>query len=971
MRRPTLWPALGAALLLVGLAAAAPVASAAAAQPSRSAQPALATKVTTPPGTVDPFTGSFPVGFLLCNFKDWTYKPNSLSYYESIWTKQNRAGTYASLPDYFKDESYGQLTMAGSKVLGWYPMAMTTAAYGPSSLGPRWTSCVNAVLAAGVDVTKFKSLITVQPWIRSKVTGGGIGAWLSPADWPAGHAHPNPETFTVASTADWPSAPFYLSLPIGTYGQSTLVTKVKGDTVTVIRGDSGTAQAPQSQLLSVNAGSSVSTVSTDDQAFVGPLTAYLTANGQKCKSGSARCPTISFTDSSGAKAINIGAAGLQAGDLARDGTYTSGVGDSAHEVGHTTGFYHSRVLSSSTTGYRDCYDQMSYDYCGLPQLPSLAGPPDSIVGYSAPNLEFHGWIPADKQFNSKNASIKQTTITLHALSDPNALHDSGYLDAHLPAKVQIEDTAPSHAIPTVPPSNCTAKGYQCEHSSYYTVEYRQKYGFDKELSGNHVGADNASGTIASGAVILNLVVPHPANCGAGGDGGCNNSYLVDSQPGVSSGGGQPAYLPNAGAFEPGTDYADPAHHVYVAVNSFNASARSARVTVSTRPIVTTLTVDVPSQAEAGTTVTLSATLKVGGAPVPDQKVSFTVGTGPACSGQTSLSGAVSCKVTLGSAATLTSVTAKFGGDKAYASKSAAGQTQIWTPDTTVSAPPSAGSANSPSVVWLGSSWFAAWRDATSGVIYWSTDSGSGWSAPVALVIGNTTITTAHAPAVASDGGLPVIAWTTASGTIEFSGFALIAWSPPVTVKGSWGSAETDHGPAFAGTNDHGFIAAWTGKSTKHVFYSECSESACSSGAWQAQQDLSSTTTAYAPAVTAATTGSTFLAYLAWTNSNGTIGLERLDGSTRTALADIPSAKSGNSPGITATTSTRTIIVAWKGASSDRVYYRERIGTTWQPQRDEPQASTTQAPALALDSPTLRLLWSVPSTNTIEEAQTAH
>jgi hypothetical protein len=860
--------------------------------------------------------------------------------------------------------SFGQLTMAGSKVLGWYPMSMSVRSYGTSSLGPRWLSCANAALAAGVDVTRYKSLITVQPWIRSKVTGGAIAPWTSPADWPAGHAHPNPETFTVGSTADWPPAPFYLSLPIGTYGQASLVTKVHGDTVTVIRGEGGT-QAPQSQLTGVPAGSSVATISTDDQAFVGPLTEYLTPDGQPCASGGGRCPAISFRDSSGATPIQIGSAGLQAGDLSKDGTYTSGVGDSAHEVGHTTGFFHSRVLSSSTTDYRDCYDQMSYDYCGLPALPGLAGPPDSVIGYSAPNLEFHGWIPAGKQFNAKNASIKQTTITLHALSDPNALHDSGYLDAHLPAKVQIEDTAPNNAIPTVPPSHCTAKGYQCEYSSYYTAEYRQKYGFDKELSADAVGADNASATIPSGAVILDLAVPHPANCTAG-DGACNNSYLVDSQPGVSSGDKQPTYLPNAGAFQPGMDYADPAHHVYVAVNSFDASARSARVTVSTKKIVPAVRVDGPAQAEAGTKATLSATLTVGGAPVPDQKVSLVLGTGPACTGQTNLSGVASCTVTLGSSATLTSVTAKFAGDKAYAAKSATGETQIWTPDTAVSAPPSAGSGTTPAVVWLGSSWFAAWRDTTSGDIYWAVDSGSGWSAPTPLEIdGTTIITSGHAPAVASDGGLPVIAWTSADGSIEYSGFALVGWSEPRTVSGSWGAAATNHGPAFAATVNHGFIAAWTGKASKHVYYAEYSD-----GAWQPQQDLPFTTTAYAAVVTAATTGSANIAYLAWTNGDGSIGVERLDGATRTTLADIPSAKSDNGPAITASTSTGTVIVAWKGASSDHVYYRERIGSTWQQQRDEPQASTTQAPALALDSPTLAMLWSLPATGTVEEARTA-
>ena len=59
-----------------------------------------------------------------------------------------------------------------------------------------------AALAAGVNVAAYKSLITVQPWIQAKVAGDGIPAWMAQADWPSGQAHPNPETFTVASTAE-------------------------------------------------------------------------------------------------------------------------------------------------------------------------------------------------------------------------------------------------------------------------------------------------------------------------------------------------------------------------------------------------------------------------------------------------------------------------------------------------------------------------------------------------------------------------------------------------------------------------------------------------------------------------------------------------------------------------------------------------------------------------------------------------
>jgi len=663
MHQRRLWYALGAGLALVAaLATTAPGARAATAQ---------APATTAPSVTVHPLT-SFPTGFLLCDEKGWNYHPESLSYYQDEWTKLDGTSTFASLADYFRDESYGQLTMAGSKVLGWYQMSMTPKAYGPSQLADRWLSCANAALAAGVNITAFKSLITVSPQVANKVTGHGIPAWTSAADWPAGQPHPNPETFTVDSTAHWPAAPFYLNLTtIGTYGQAALVTNVRGDQVTVIRGDGGT-QAPRAQLTAVPAGAFVASITNDDQAYVGPQTTYLQANGQHCSSGHGSCPVLSFTGGTGRTKVSLGIGGLGAAGVTADGTTGNGVGDSAHEVGHTTGYYHSRALSSSQTDYRDCYDQMSYNYCGLPDLPTLAGPPDGIIGYDAADLEFHGWIPASKQYNASDAAVGQATITLHALSDPNALHDPGYLDAHLPAKVLIEDTTPGRVTPAVPPSNCAKAGYQCEDSSYYTVEYRQRYGFDQELTARDNGGP---GLLTTGAVILHLVVPHPANCGAG-DGDCNISYLVDSQPGVSSGVGQPEYLPNGGAFEPGMDYADPAHHVYLAVNSFDTATRSARVTVSSARINAKLTVSGPSQGEAGTSAALQATLTAGGAPVPAQLVKLKLGTGQSCTGQSSLSGVVSCKVPLGSATGISTVSASFGGDKAYRPAAASAQLQV-------------------------------------------------------------------------------------------------------------------------------------------------------------------------------------------------------------------------------------------------------------------------------------------------------
>lgn len=79
----------------------------------------------------------------------------------------------------------------------------------------------------------------------------------------------------------------------------------------------------------------------------------------------------------------------------------------------------------------------------------------------------------------------QSTFTLHSLGDPGALGGTGYLQARVPANVQIENTSPTQSDdqptpPTVPPT-CTGAGYACIGTQYYTVEYRRAAGWDSAI----------------------------------------------------------------------------------------------------------------------------------------------------------------------------------------------------------------------------------------------------------------------------------------------------------------------------------------------------------------------------------------------------------------------------------------------------------------------------------------------------------
>ena len=623
----------------------------------------------------DPMSGHYPVLFLLCDFENWRYEPNSISFYEKLWTRQNPTGTFSSLADYFHDESYGKFDLKGSAVKGWYHIPINEKTWysggNGNRLGVRWLSCVNAAMARGLGlaIEGFRAIVTVTPFVQGILTA----PVAAEPKLGARQKRPAPQRITVDSTQRWPPAPFLMSLPadsISQYGENVLVSKVSGHTLTISRGyNEGEAQV-SGPFPAIPAGGAVIPDTDDDFAYVGPQTLYVQLAGQKCASGKSKCPAVTvqrvkLNPSNPLGTTNIpavvGVAELFAGDNKHDGNANAGVGDSAHEVGHTTGYNHSRVLTSSTTDYNDCYDQMSFNACGLPGLASAFGPKDGIIGYDAINLEYHGWLPVKYQYNHADKPVKQVTIKLHALGDPHALTRSAgeHLDAHIPAKVQIEDVSPNNAAPTIPPT-CTGTGYDCASSQYYTVEYRQRYGFDSSLL--LLDAAGSGGRPQVGVVTLHLYAPDSVNPNG------NISYLVDAYPGKTDGHGHPLYVPDKAGLQPGDDYADPAHNTYLAVNAFDKSAFTATVTLSSSLLRAKFKFPGSRTGKAGTTVTLEARLTIGGAPVPFQPVSLMVGPSQGCGPVfTDINGLASCTATLPKVAGSWPFQAYFTGDQAYLS----------------------------------------------------------------------------------------------------------------------------------------------------------------------------------------------------------------------------------------------------------------------------------------------------------------
>ncbi len=623
-------------------------------------------------------TNSDPVLFVLCNWgSQWSYQPNSLAYYNDVWI-DSTSGGFHSLADYWRQVSFGQTNINGSAVLdgpnshnGWYSMnggssPTSMVAYGNDGGGgtpTREDKIYGCLDAASSDLTPsvlahYQSIVTVTPWMRTTVSAAVANGQTS---------------IPLTSVAGWPSPPFVVAVntqpgvkPQVSENLEVVAVNTATNTLTV--------SAPTNAALP--AGTAASTNTSDDFANVGPQTVY-DNNGV-------------FGPSSGT-AYSFGIADIGAGDPAH-GSYTNGVGDGAHEVGHSFGYFHSRALNSSTTDYYDCWDQMSFNACSSSGPSTEAGPVSSdggAVGMDAIDLERQGWVPRTDQYHYSSG---QHTIKLHALSDPNALKGSSpLLDAHIPATVAIQDGPSDIFNPTVPPT-CSGMGgsppesYHCDSSDYFTVEYRQAVAPNGAETWDY-GAGGA-GLSPVDAVVLHLHTPSPNP--AGGD-----SYLVDTDLNAKT----LKPLPNNGGLSPTplTDYCcgpSPTHYLddqfsdkktktYVAVNAIDPRTWTATVTIANKPITTRLSYIGATHATYGQHFDLKVALKVrgSGADVPNEGATVSVGS-TSCHALTTLDADGSCPVTLTQSAGSHHISAKFGGDTAYAATRLSGVSFKVGKDTT-------------------------------------------------------------------------------------------------------------------------------------------------------------------------------------------------------------------------------------------------------------------------------------------------
>lgn len=120
--------------------------------------------------------GDQPIAILLCKFSDNDSEPKPVTWFEDLFVKQNTRG----VNDYWRDASFGNITLNGSKVFGWRDIGMTKQelfdkrpgrddegniikkADGSAAKVTRWGAILEAInFFSDVDISLYKCVVVV------------------------------------------------------------------------------------------------------------------------------------------------------------------------------------------------------------------------------------------------------------------------------------------------------------------------------------------------------------------------------------------------------------------------------------------------------------------------------------------------------------------------------------------------------------------------------------------------------------------------------------------------------------------------------------------------------------------------------------------------------------------------------------------------------------------------------------------
>jgi hypothetical protein len=628
---------------------------------------------------------------------------HTTSYYQKMFTTAG-SGT-ANMTDYWKDVSFGRLSIAGSVVAdgahadakGWYIEPETEDQIGAQQRGDQVGDCVDEA-AQDYNMSQFYGVISIWPGIDTTITSNitahqtSIPVALSAADAPS-----------TKTMNDFPTPPFGMQISQGTSTEAVTVTAVHDHTLTVQRGQnliSGTTGYIDNQPLAFRKGDEIQTL--NDTSYGAATIGQATI-------------TINTPDGQGNGTYNLALVNLP-----------SNINDTgaSHEMGHGFGLEHSRRISTPTAGYSDFYDIMSAfaSYSGTESTSS------SNVAYGGQNL-------LNSPFASKGPGLDAVqvgnlgampqnriaslslgvplTFALHSLTDPKALSDSQPLksglfdDGLLEADVStLERTIPiEFAAAQAATSSSAATPEQTCRANHYALEYRESTGpWDSGIPSakyywapKDAALDTApkAGDFPIGSVILDLPCQE-SDAQSAGTVDYDYDWVVDTAPAGTGaalshnadlygkvGGNDPA-AQAPGTFWPGDEFADKKDQVYFAVNEDRRGSREAILTEDAVPIDDEFSDLKPSTAHLDSSVTLSAKLhvKVQGlqrfaadAVIPGHMVTFTLGS-QHCSAETALDGKASCSLTVHGSLGKTKLKVRADATRAYRSATASGHVDV-------------------------------------------------------------------------------------------------------------------------------------------------------------------------------------------------------------------------------------------------------------------------------------------------------
>lgn len=385
------------------------------------------------PSAAGAVSGTKPWVVALCKFTDLSSEPSTYtpSYFEQFFSDAGSSKLGAL--SYWRDISYGNLSVSGTVVKGWNSLGMTRYEWAGLSRYNKIKTCAQTAVGQ-VDYANYYGVIAIfnddsAARAASTTLASGINA--------------SQTSITVASSAGFPAPPFAVSINDGSSenAEEVHVTAVSGTTWTISRAYEGsTAKAH-------GANAAVTLYDGGDLGAVGP------ASG------------------AGPLGVTLGGNNYTLGMvvLPPQTSQTAAM----HEMGHGFAYEHSRALSLSTTDYQDCYDMMSADACrnstrsvytfqgdfGAAGVLGDANVAASGPGMNAINLDRMGWLSGARVGSWNNCS--NGTFTMAAL---NHAEVSGNQE------MRINDV---QSIAT-PDNGMT-------NSDYLTVELRSKSLWDRGI----------------------------------------------------------------------------------------------------------------------------------------------------------------------------------------------------------------------------------------------------------------------------------------------------------------------------------------------------------------------------------------------------------------------------------------------------------------------------------------------------------